>query len=124
MSPRGKVYPYCIYRDSDDDLDGWGWENHVSCKVPLEPIDIVWTDKVTGETYPFCEFSYSDPDGDRFGEEYNDICRMPTLRDMETDIWVPGLDVKDWCESNIYCDEKNSHIRKTGRIRNGRCTRW
>ena len=115
ISPKGRAYPYCLFVDSDNDSDGWGWENNTSCKVPLNPIDIVWIDKITGESYPFCEYSNSDPDGDQFGEEYNGICRMPTLRDLETEILVPAIDVNNWCESNISCDERNRRIRRSGK---------
>ena len=49
---------------------------------------------------------------------------MPTLRDLETEILVPAIDVDNWCESNISCDERSRRIRRTGRIRNGQCVPW
>lgn len=30
----GNSYPWCLLPESDDVLDGWGWENNQSCKVP------------------------------------------------------------------------------------------
>ena len=26
ISPKGRAYPYCLFVDSDNDSDGWGWE--------------------------------------------------------------------------------------------------
>ena len=32
----GETYPWCGENASDDDNDGWGWENEASCKVPAK----------------------------------------------------------------------------------------
>ena len=75
---------YCLYRSSDDNSDGWGWENNASCRIgpdssDEEPVagneDFVPIVGANGRLV--CQSEDADPDGDGFGWENNASCVVP-----------------------------------------------
>jgi hypothetical protein len=71
--------PVCRDASSDENGDGWGWENGASCRV------------MKIDDYPFCNDSRTDQDGDGWGWENGASCRVrmidgyPVCRDARSD---------------------------------------
>ena len=70
--PSGK--PVCQYSSSDQDGDGWGWENSQSCVVDDTSTQV--PTKKPGNKHPECQHSSSDPDGDGWGWENQASCKV------------------------------------------------
>lgn len=69
--------PVCIQPNSDQDNDGWGWENNQSCVVdtrtPITPT-LVTPVVNTGNATPVCSSASIDSDNDGWGWENNRSC--------------------------------------------------
>ena len=63
--------PVCVSASSDDDRDGWGWENQATCLVDENSSGNF---SRTRDDRPACQSSASDPDGDGWGWENNQTC--------------------------------------------------
>ena len=72
--------PVCLSAASDPDGDGWGWENHASCRVdgPV-PVD---APAQAANGHPICLSSHADPDGDGWGWENERSCRVGQVQEM------------------------------------------
>jgi|GEM_PF-1257743 len=84
--------PICVNASSDDDNDGWGWENEQSCIV-IEP-DPASTPQTTIKqtSQPTCSPETKDEDGDGFGWENDQPCILLTpeaLTQSRTDDKIP-----------------------------------
>ena len=84
--------PICSSAATDQDGDGWGWENNQSC--------IVQSDTGTPAVVPACSSAAADSDGDGWGWENNDRCIVtPVCTSADVD---PDGDGWGW-ENNNSC---------------------
>ncbi|OED42536.1 hypothetical protein AB833_05865 [Chromatiales bacterium (ex Bugula neritina AB1)] len=93
-TPSSAATPDCVYKSSDPDGDGWGWENHRSCKVSdssvKRPDDDGRKKKDTGGPkkdgtlykgrHPYCSSPDADIDGDGWGYENHRSCFVGTAK--------------------------------------------
>ena len=70
--------PACQSPASDQDGDGWGWENFTSCVV----VDSAPSGHSNGA--PVCASGESDPDGDGWGWEHGLSCRVLAVTPVNT----------------------------------------
>ena len=71
--------PICRSATSDEDGDGWGWENNRSCIVDTGASSTVVSNAtVTSGGHAICSSAAADPDGDGWGWENNDSCIVGT----------------------------------------------
>ena len=67
----------CDSAASDEDGDGWGWENEASCIVRLEDRSASTIVEIDDSPPPECGPEAVDPDGDGWGWEYDRSCIIP-----------------------------------------------
>ena len=64
-------HPSCEYRASDDNADGWGFENGQSCRI------------TSASKYPECYSGIEDTDGDGWGFQNNQVCQYVDRKEFE-----------------------------------------
>ena len=82
--------PVCVSAGSDEDGDGWGWEQGASCRVvegATQP-PVVAVPVPNDRDVPACESTISDPDGDGWGWENERSCLVSAVVDS-TSATVP-----------------------------------
>ncbi len=87
--------PVCLSASSDEDNDGWGWENNASCVVDgNQPT----TTNVTAVVY--CQYLGSDDNADGWGWENNASCVIGPDSSADTPVTVTNENGKVICQSS------------------------
>ncbi|MFW7379443.1 MAG: glycosyl hydrolase [Oligoflexus sp.] len=99
QEPASDETPNCASPESDDDGDGWGWENSKSCRVVGSLPEV-----------PECQNADSDPDGDGWGWENSKSCRvvssLPKVLECQNADSDPDGDGWGW-ENNQSCQVRS-----------------